>query len=271
MIRLIGTDLDGTLLDDKKMITLKNRLAIRKAVLKGVKVVITTGRPMCDTMINYYKDLNLYQKNEYMIGFNGAVIYDIYTQEVIYENTITGKDVKKLKEFAKKFEDVYTHIYKENTVYYEDINKYTLYEQEVNKVEMKQINYDEFANEDKIIKFMIVGDEEKLDKVVEHLDSNIKNEYTILRSMPFYLEFVNKDVNKYVGLKELARRLKIEDDEIMAIGDNLNDYHMVKHAFMGIAMKNAVEEVKEIARYITKSNNESGVAYAIDTLILDEN
>lgn len=87
-------------------------------------------------------------------------------------------------------------------------------------------------------------------------------------STPFFLEFLNKNVNKGLGLQLLAKHLGIKRKEIIAIGDAENDRHMIEYAGLGIAMGNAFESIKEIADYITDSNDEDGVAKAIEKFVL---
>lgn len=270
MIRLIGLDMDGTLLNDNKNISFENKEALAKAIELGIKIVLVTGRPLCNRVLKYYQELNLYKDNEYMIAFNGAAIYNIFTKELIYDKRITGKDVKDLKKFAYQFNGAYIHLYKDNDCYYEDINEYTEIERNVNKVSLFEKNFDEFKDEDKIIKFMIVGHESVLNEVENNIPLDLKNRFTILRSMPYFLEFINKDVNKYVGLKFLSKKLNINEDEIMTFGDAMNDYDMIKNAKLSVAMGNAVDELKEVAKFVTKENNESGVAHAINMFIIDK-
>lgn len=270
-IKLIATDLDGTLLNDHKQISKENLKSIQKATDSGIQFIIATGRPLCRPVIEYYKELHLYSKNQYMIGFNGAIIYDIFLGEKIYECGIRGKDVKELKQLAANFSNIYTHIYIDNTVYYEILNPYTSIEEEVNYVEMVKINYETLDDNAKVVKFMMVGEQEVLDQVEKTLSSQIKEKFTILRSMPYFLEFVNKEVNKYHGIQKLANYLNINENHIMTFGDNGNDYHMIKYASLGIAMDNGKEEVKKVAKFVTKNNNESGVSFGIEKFIFQRN
>lgn len=90
----------------------------------------------------------------------------------------------------------------------------------------------------------------------------------MLRSTPFFLEFMNNEVDKGEGLKRLAETLGIKQEEVIAMGDAGNDLSMVKYAGLGVAMENGFAEVKENAQFITKSNDEDGVAYAIEKFVL---
>ena len=91
--------------------------------------------------------------------------------------------------------------------------------------------------------------------------------YNVVKSATFYLEFLNKNCDKWIGIEKIAEHLGIIKDEIMCIGDADNDLGMISNCGFGVAMENAFESVKKYAKFITKSNNESGVAYAINKFI----
>ncbi|HHX78961.1 MAG TPA: HAD family phosphatase [Acholeplasmataceae bacterium] len=266
MIKLIGIDMDGTLLDKDKLVSRENIEAINLATKQGITSVIATGRPLCKTMIDYYKLIGLTEKGNFLVACNGALVYDMESYEIISSKYITGKDVKKINKFIKLFPNVNSHVYQheeELKVKYEKLTKYTALEETVNEIKLEQCSYNDFNDNDEIVKYMAVGEKEYLDEVVKMIPSDLQLDYNILRSETFFLEFVHKEVNKYYGLKTVASILKIDEKEIMAIGDALNDLHMIEDAEIGVAMSNATSKIKEVAKYITKSNNESGVAYAI--------
>lgn len=267
MIKLIGIDMDGTLLDKDKLISVENIEAINLAKKQRITSVIATGRPLCKTMVDYYKLIGLTGKGNYLVAFNGAVIYDMESYEILSSKYITGRDVKVIDKFIKLFPNVSSHIYhydQEMKVKYEKLTKYTALEETVNMIKLEKCSYEDLNNDDKIVKFMAVGEEIYLDELVKMIPEDLHHAYNILRSETYFLEFVNKAVNKYAGLKTVADILGIKQKEIMAIGDALNDLHMIEGAEIGIAMSNASPEIKTVAKYVTNSNNESGVAYAIN-------
>jgi Cof subfamily protein (haloacid dehalogenase superfamily) len=267
MIKLIGIDMDGTLLNKDKLISLENINAIKHAKEKGITSVIATGRPLCKTMIEYYKLLGLTGKGNYLIAYNGAAIYDMDSYEILNSKYITGKDVKRIDKFVKLYSNLSSHVYffnREIKVMYEKLTKYTALEETVNEIKLEKHNYSDFNDDDKIVKFMVVGEKEYLDEFVKEIPDELYKDYNILRSETFFLEFVNKEVNKYFGLKTVANLLGIKENSIMAIGDALNDLHMVEEAAIGVAMSNASNEIKKVAKFVTKSNNNNGVAHAIN-------
>ncbi len=110
---------------------------------------------------------------------------------------------------------------------------------------------------------MFTGSKLDIDNIINHVPEELKEKYNVVRSATYYLEFVNKEVDKARGIEIIARKKGLTKQEIMTIGDEGNDYLMVKEAGLGIAMGNARQKVKDVAKYITKSNANNGVAFAI--------
>ena len=104
--------------------------------------------------------------------------------------------------------------------------------------------------------------------IIEMIPEEVSNKYTVVRSAPFYLEFLNKAVNKGAGVAALAEKLNIKQEEVICIGDAGNDIHMIEYAGLGVAMGNAFPEVKKVANFITKTNEQDGVAHIINKFIL---
>ena len=116
---------------------------------------------------------------------------------------------------------------------------------------------------------MMIDEPEILGPAMEKLPKEVYEKYTVVRSTPFFLEFLNKEVNKGVGVELLAKHLGIKREEVMTFGDAGNDLHMIEYAGLGVAMANAFDEVKEAANYITDTNENDGVAKAIEKFILE--
>ena len=135
-----------------------------------------------------------------------------------------------------------------------------------------KINIEDFNKLEKdhsIIKIMMIDEEEVLQKAIDNLPKEVYDKYTVVRSAPYFLEFLNKEVNKGVGVEMLAKHMGITLDQVITMGDAGNDLHMIECAGMGVAMGNAFEEIKEVANYITDTNENDGVAKAIEHLVLN--
>ncbi|MCU7087315.1 sugar-phosphatase, partial [Salmonella enterica] len=119
------------------------------------------------------------------------------------------------------------------------------------------------------LKVMMIDEPAVLDRAIARIPAEVKEKYTVLKSAPYFLEILDKRVNKGTGVKSLAEALGIKPEEVMAIGDQENDIAMIEYAGMGVAMDNGIPSVKEVANFVTKSNLEDGVAWAIEKFVLN--
>jgi len=269
MYKLVGIDIDGTLLNDQREVTKEVKEAIQAAKWKGVKIVLTTGRPI-GGVNGLVEELKLNDQDDFVITYNGALVQNTYTNEVISQISLTFQDLKDLYELSKNlhspmhFFDT-EHIYTPN----KNINKYTVYESYVNQVPLLYRTIDEISENILIPKIMFIDDPEKLNRTIENIPNSYKEKYMMVKSAPFFFEILHPEVSKGNAIKKLAEKLSIQQEEIICIGDGGNDLSMIEYAGCGVAMGNAEKEVKEAAQFHTLSNNDHGVAYAIHKLILN--
>ncbi|HFL2405235.1 TPA: sugar-phosphatase [Clostridioides difficile] len=271
MYKLIALDIDGTILNTQKRITPEVFESIQEAKRAGAKVVITTGRPLpgVKELIN---QLNLTDEGDYVICFNGAIIQEVKSEKIIHDVEMTLDDFDFIyNNVCKKYKtkihiNTMTNLITPN----ETPGKYTLHEAKLNNIEVKYIQKDKIDESIKICKIMIVDEPERLEEIIQQLPKNLFNKYTIVRSAPFYLEFLGKTTNKGTALKTLCTNLNIPIENAIAVGDEENDQHMIKYAGLGVAMGNARNSIKEIADYVTDTNNENGVAKVINKYILNK-
>ena len=269
MYKLVAIDIDGTLLKNDKTISKRNKEAINKSIKMGVKIVITTGRPILGIM-NYLEDLGLIGENEYAIADNGATVYNTKDFSLIYERALTGKDIKYIYPFMKK----------ENTEIELHVPAGGLVEKDAGTIFVKKRKpymdlrtvdiMKDVKDEDKILKLLVFGEVEVIEKIYNNIPEELLEKYTPVRALNHMFEFMYKGSTKASGIEVLGKHLGISKEEIIAIGDELNDLDMIEYAGLGIAMGNAREEVKNKADFITKSNEEDGVAYVLDRFILKE-
>lgn len=266
MYKLIALDMDGTLLNEKKVISKENVKAIQKAVAKGVKVVLATGRPTKGIQ-SYLKELNLISEDDYAIAYNGAIVQNTKSGDIIFKALMSMDDLHFLYSLSKEL-NVNIHALTPDSCITTRVNKYSQLEASVNGIPLEIVDFDTIENNTAIVKTMFVDEPEILQAAVDKLPKEIYDKYTVLRSEPYFLEFLNKKVNKGTGVEILAKKLGIKKEEIICIGDAGNDIHMIKYAGLGVAMGNAFPEVKKIADYITKTNEEHGVAHVINKFVL---
>lgn len=265
MYKLIAVDMDGTLLREDKTISDRTKNAIGKAVEKGVKVVLASGRPI-DGLERYLDELNLVSKEDYVISFNGSVIQNVETREIVSKKILKGSDLKKLYALAREI-GVNIHAFTKLGCITPVMNEYTQLEGSINGIEVYEMDFEAIEDEEDVIKVMFIDPPEVLDAAMVHIPQSIYQDFTVVKSAPFFLEFLNKESSKGTGIKALGDYLGIKQEEIICIGDAGNDLDMIQFAGLGVAMGNAFEEVKEAADYVTWSNDEDGVAHVIEKFI----
>ncbi|MDF7638322.1 sugar-phosphatase [Lactobacillus sp. ESL0791] len=266
-IKLIGIDVDNTLVNAKKKIAPQVKDAIFAAQQRGIKVVICTGRSLSGTQ-QYLKELGMTEKeDQYIVGFNGAVVEttngnEIFAQQLSYENYL---DLERIAREAKlHFQAVGANrIYTANR----DLGYYTVYNSRVVKMGISYRTKEEMANLP-IYKCMYLDPPEHLDKFVKSsLFKDAMDKADLTRTEPIYLEAVTKGINKGTGLAALCSHLGLSAENVMTIGDESNDISMLKYAGCGVAMGNAVPDVKKVADMVTADCEHAGVAKAIKEIL----
>lgn len=264
--KLIGIDMDGSLLSSSNEVTSRTRLALDQAKAKGVLPVIATGRIL--ESASYYRDkLKL---NTPIIACNGAMIVDGEGRE-LFKSSLSKTNVKTLLEAGQRY-GVYFHAYDRKAFYgmerREDILK--LYDEgtESFKVEFKQIDEDGFLEGNlELFKFLYIDNNPKKLKELRTYLEEVEG-LNISSSWTNNIEVMNKGVSKGDGLEILCQELEISLEDCMAIGDSENDISMFKLAGMPVAMDNSSDYVKSFAKWISESNDRDGVALAIEKFIL---
>jgi Cof subfamily protein (haloacid dehalogenase superfamily) len=268
MYKLIAVDMDGTLLRDDKTISSVTKEKIKKAGELGVKVVLTTGRPI-QGIQRYLEELGLTKEGEYVIAVNGALVSKAKDCSVISSSAVlTGKDVKYIYSKVKHL-NTYFHSYGSKEDLVNARSKFSDAEEIRVGLKVRVVDFlKDIGDEDVLLKAILEEEPAVLDEVVPKIPSELFEEYSIIRSAPFMLEIINKNCHKAVGLAKLAEHLGIKTEEIIAVGDEENDKEMIAFAGLGVAMGNARDEIKKLAVFIAKSNEDDGVAEVIEKFIL---
>jgi len=270
MYKLIAIDMDGTLLNDLHEVTEEVRNALHAAKKQGVKIVLCTGRPL-GGVSRYLEELNLNEDGDYVIAYNGALVQNTHTQEVVSELTLGYDDVKSLYELSQKL-DTPMHFFDSAYLYTpnREISPYTVHESYVTKVPLRFRTIEEIPKDLLAPKAMYIDEPEKLDRTIAAIPEDVKERYTMVKSSPFFYEILHPAASKGNAVQQLADILGIAQEEVICIGDNGNDMSMIEWAGCGVAMGNAIPEVKASADYETRTNNENGVAHAIHELVLSK-
>ena len=271
-IKMIGLDLDGTLLTDKKELTARTKAVISSALRRGIVVLVATGRPW----MGIPEELRNFPGMRYALTSNGARIIDAQEERVIEEHLLSPELALQALEICGKY-DTLQEVYFDGQGY-APADKMAVVERYHRNPSMCEYMRKTRIPVDNI--FKLVKEENRgLDKV-QALFADMEERTQAWRelrevsglelvgSLRYNIEINTAGVNKGTGLVNLGKVLGIKREEIMAFGDGDNDIVMLKEAGIGVAMANAEDKVKETADYITLSNEEDGVAEAIEKLVL---
>ena len=291
MYKLVAVDLDGTLLNSYGEITEETKKSIKKAKEKGVEIVISSGRPI-DSIKEIAKEI---ESENYFIAGNGAIIYDIKKDEIIYKNYINKEKVLEIIKVCEENSISY-NLYTEKMILAKALKYNVLYYHKENskKEENKKMKimivenmYEYVSNlkDEKFVKITICDDTKSIfDSIIKKikqiekidiLDVSHMSRKTIKQGEKevlieyFYTEISANNVDKWYAIEYLAKKLNIKENEIIAIGDNINDKKMIEKAGIGVAIEGATPEITKIADFITKSNNENGVGEALKKIIFN--
>ena len=264
--KLIAIDLDGTLYNDNIIITQKTINALMKAQEMGIRIAISSGRPL-PGLFHARDTLKLQKHHGMLVSYNGGKVVDTTTHEILYENTIPLELCIKILEHIKKY-PVHPMIDDGKVLYVENKNAYRVHEEYTNNsmdcVEIPSlIDFLDFP----LVKILTSVDPVKLSEVLKVIGEPFKGKVDFIQTAPFYIEAVPVGTSKASGLTKVCKKLHISPDEIIAFGDAANDLEMVQFAGYGVAMGNACDELKACANEVTLSNNEDGIAHTLNHLI----
>lgn len=258
---LLCTDLDDTLLTTDKKISDENKKAIEYFMSEGGLFTFATGRVPhgAKLMLKYVVP------NAPMICFNGGGVYDFETDKIIWSRTLDS-DAKKVVEYIDKmFDFVGIEICTLEKIYFSKINRLVREHQAFEHLPDNPLNYNQIN--EKWQKVLFMTEEDQLQSIKDAIaTSPYSDTFTYVQSSPWYYEILPKNSTKGEGLIHLAEFLGIDISRTIGIGDNENDIGLVKNAGVGIAVSNAIEQVKNSADYITVDNNSDAVASVIYAL-----
>lgn len=269
--KILFTDLDGTLLNDKHQVSDTNHRAIEKALALGHKVVIATGRPIASARI-LAEELNLTQEGCYIIASNGALLYDTYHEKVLQETTFPLSYVRPL--FDSAYEDgLHIHTYSHTNVLSEkDTKEVRWYEKAIRVPALIMDDVPSYLTYDPIKIILINGEEnsrQRLEAFQKKMAPFTEGKLSSIFSSDVMLEYCPLNVSKGEAVRQLCSLLSIPIEHSIAAGDAENDISMIQAAGCGCVMKNGSDETKKYADYITeKTNDEDGFAEIVEKFLL---
>jgi Cof subfamily protein (haloacid dehalogenase superfamily) len=269
-IKVVFSDIDGTLLNSNHQITSSTKKIIRRVIQKEIEFILCSAR-MPSGMKAIYNDLNIKSP---IICYNGALVLEKTggngNSEILYSATISQIEANKIYDFIKrKFSNVSFNLFSYDQWLVEDKDeKWTKQESEIIQVQPQVINVKKHIAKDKAVhKILCMGES----RYISELESELKNSLLNVcchRSKDTYLEITSTNASKELGIKAIKEFLGVESEEVMAIGDNYNDMAMIEYAGIGVAMGNAPQQVKDVSDFVTKSNDQEGMKLALETFIL---
>lgn len=290
MYKLIAIDLDGTLLNSNGVVSQENKKTLQDLINKDVEIVLASGR-MIDSTKTIAKEIGC---KKYFIAGNGAIVYDIEKDEIIYNNFLKKEkvlDVIKICEENSIYYNIYTDkqilatSLKYNVLYYnkENANREEKDRSKINIVSkmyeyVQNLENENFlkitiCDENKLIFNSIIRRIKQIKEIdvldVEHMSRKMIMQGTERVEVSYsYTEVSAQNVDKWEAIKYILEQNELSRDEVIAIGDNINDKKMIENSGLGIAMKDSSPVVTEVAKLITEeSNNANGVADILNKIL----
>lgn len=265
-IKLVAIDLDGTLLGKDREIVEKNKEVLQKLHARGIKIVLATGRPF-NGFWWIRQELGLEGWEDYSISNTGAFVRRNADGKILVDNSLTTSDFEKISELLGDF-DLQVGIFTKDVLYNnaDEVNEGFLKDQRI--LRMPRQKYEKFDDiSEKVARINFMGEKAEIDKFYEKNKEELENSYMTMRNETYSLEVLKKSAGKAKCLEKLCEHLGISLDEVVYIGDGANDKEAIALAGIGVAMEGAGEDIKKVADYITKSNDDAGVAHFLEQFL----
>ena len=274
MIKAIILDIDGTLTNDRKEITPRTKEALLKAQEDGVLLALASGRPDMG-LVKWARELHMDEHHGLFLCYNGAKVMDCQTGEILFHQPLSVADGKAVLEHMKQFE-VSPIIARGEYMYTNDVYAGMIH-RSVGGELFNVIEYEARSNrfilcekrdlaafvDFPIEKILTAGEPAYLLANWEKMAEPFADRLSCMFTAPFYYEFTAQNVDKAKAIDTAFTKLGYKAEEMIAYGDAQNDISMLKYAGIGVAMGNAVDEVKAIADEVTLSNEEDGIAESL--------
>lgn len=279
MYKLVAIDLDGTLLNSYGEVSEENKKMIKIASTQGIYIVLASGRTI-SSVENLATEIGA---DKYIISGNGAVVYDFEQKEIIYNKFLTKKQVLEIAEICES-NSIFYNVYSEEEIITKSLNYNVLFyhkenakknEEKRTKINIVQDikKYVENSDKESYLKITVCEESKvvfnsiiRKIKQIQGLDildtaymsrKKIKNGTNDVSISYFYTEITNENVNKWSAIEFLIEKLGIKPEEVMAIGDNINDREMIENSGLGVIMRNSSPLMKSVSDVIVADNNSS--------------
>jgi len=266
----LAVDLDDTLLRSDLTISYRTRSAIKKAEEAGVKVVLASGR-VSAAMESFARMLGMHRRLGYLICNNGTVIQETLAGNIAYEIRMESKSALAAFDLVDA-EDFPVQIYEGDIMYVSRHNEYTEYDKKLTGLRQVVVENFRAMVGGGCHKLLIPGDPILLAPLEKLLRAYLEDDVTLFTSKPYFLEILPARTDKGTALARVAEFLGIKREEVLAVGDSMNDEAMLRWAGTGVAMVNGDRRIKAIADFVTeRTNDDDGVAEVIERFVLKKN
>lgn len=272
-IKVIIMDVDGTLTNNKKVITPKTKEVLLKAEELGVRLILASGRPTSGLM-DISRELKMDEYHGLLVSYNGSKVIDCETNEVLFNQAMSIEEGKAVLEHMKRFDRVRPMIDKDDYMYVTNVydnyinwngKPFNVIEYESRGGKFKLCEVDDLAEflDYPINKILTTSDPEYLQEHYQEMMEPFKNKLSCMFTGPFYFEFTAQGIDKARALDSVLKPMGFKQEEMIAFGDGQNDASIIQYAGIGVAMENAVDSLKEMADEITLSNEDDGIAVSL--------
>ena len=260
--KILATDLDGTLLNSQLQLSEVNKSALRDLKEQGVHVVLCTGRPF-NGMAHLIDEIGL-DEEDYTISYNGSLVQTCDKEKILHQANLSPADFYHISLFFAQYGlDTHAMAMDKMYTYNRSIHPLTVRESYLGNLPITVLEDGQYVREP-IIKIMAVGDPEKLDEAIAFIPELFGNLFSLNKSEAFYLEIMQKGDNKATALNLLLKELDLSSESLIAFGNNQNDLEMIELAKVGVAVGNAVTELKKKSDFVTDTNDNDGVAQFLE-------
>jgi Cof subfamily protein (haloacid dehalogenase superfamily) len=263
MYKMLAIDIDDTLINDEKEITEGTKQALAQALAHGVTVTLATGR-MYASAKQLAAQLGL---NVPLITYQGSLVKTSLDGKILYERSVPTEAAHFIFDYCERT-GLHLQTYSDDVLYVKESSEKSDAYAALSKIPYTVYpNFKELADKPST-KLLMIDEPGRLDVVATELRNEIGHLVHITKSKPHFLEIVHREGTKGDAIRYLADQFGYDLSEVIAIGDSWNDHEMIQAAGLGVAMGNAVDSLKEIADYVTLSNNEDGVKHVVDKFVL---
>lgn len=266
-IKLVALDVDDTLLNSQGHILASTKHALQILLEEGVKVVLCSGRPLRGIQ-QFLNELGISGADQYAITYNGSVIESL-AGDILSQKGLSNDEYRHIDAYANEQQIQYYVLDQDGEVYTSnrDVSRIAVIQAWENGAGILIRTPDELADDFTIVKAAFVGEKADLDKVEDGVHAAFADKNYVVRAADNFLEVMHQSVNKGAGLTQLTVKLGISPEEVMVFGDEKNDIPMFDFAGQAVAMGNGSAAAKAHADYVTDSNDEDGIANALQKLV----